>query len=146
MAQLPNVHFLGGKPTEGLGAYPQHFDICIMPYRLDDYTKYIYPLKLHEYLASGKPVVSAPIPAVEDFRHVVSIASDQREWSDAIELALSDAENTPDRNAERQRVASEHDWEVLVVKIARTIARRLDLELPDASSCVDSVLHSTARR
>jgi len=146
MSELPNVHFLGGKPTESLGAYPQHFDVCIMPYVLDDYTKYIYPLKLHEYLASGKPAVSAPIPAVQDFKHVVSIANDQREWSDAIDLALSDAENTPDRNATRQRVASEHDWEVLVEKVARTIASRLDLELPDASTGVDSILHSTAQR
>jgi glycosyltransferase involved in cell wall biosynthesis len=146
MSKLPNVHFLGGKPTDGLGAYPQHFDVCIMPYGLDDYTKYIYPLKLHEYLASGKPVVSAPIPAVEDFRHVVSIASDQRDWSDALELALREKENTPERNAERQRVASDHDWEVLVEKIARIIARRLDLEIPEDSSGVDSVLHSTARR
>jgi glycosyltransferase involved in cell wall biosynthesis len=145
ISQLPNVYFLGGKATESLGTYPQHFDACMMPYRLDGYTKYIYPLKLHEYLASGKPVISTPIPAVEDFRRVVSIAGDSREWSKAIELALSDAENTPDRNAARQRVASEHDWEVLVDKIARRIARRLDLEIPEASSCV-SILHSTARR
>src|SRR5579885_2000147 len=53
MRKMPNVHFLGEKPTARLGAYAQHLDACLMPYRLDDYTKYIYPLKLHEYLASG---------------------------------------------------------------------------------------------
>lgn len=132
IAELPNVHFLGGKPTQGLGAYPQHFDVCLMPYQLDDYTKYIYPLKLHEYLASGQPVVSAPIKTVEDFRHVVSIAGTSREWSDAIELGLSAAENTPERRAARQRVASEHDWEALVNKIARVIAGRLGFEIPDS--------------
>ena len=67
MAERPNVHFLDAKPTESLGGYPQHFDVCTMPYRVDDYTKYIYPLKMHEYLASGRPVVSAPIDSVEEF-------------------------------------------------------------------------------
>jgi len=51
LARRRNVHFLGCKPTDQLPPYPQHFDACIMPYRTNDYTRYIYPLKLHEYLA-----------------------------------------------------------------------------------------------
>ncbi len=144
MAALPNVYCLGGKPSDGLGAYPQHFDTCIMPYQVDNYTKYIYPLKLHEYLASGKPVISAPIPSVEEFRHVVSMAGDSREWSDAIELSLSSAENTADRNAMRQRVAREHDWEVLVNRIARTIAGRLGEHLPDSCGSEPEIANSNA--
>ena len=50
---LRNVHFLGGKSSRDLAAYPQHFDVCMLPYCVDDYTKYIDPLKLSEYLASG---------------------------------------------------------------------------------------------
>jgi len=68
------LHFLGGKPTQSLGAYPQHFDVCLMPYVIDDYTRYVYPLKMHEYLAGGKPVVSSPIRSVEDFKHVIALA------------------------------------------------------------------------
>ena len=132
MRQLPNVYFLGGKPTEGLGAYPQHFDVCLMPYRLDDYTKCIYPLKLHEYLASARPVVSAPIRSVLEFSHVVTIASSCEEWSRAIERALSAEENSQGRRVERQMVAHQHDWAGLVDRIARTIAKRLDLQIPDA--------------
>ena len=64
------MHFLGGKPSKSLGAYPQHFDVCLMPYVIDDYTRYVYPLKMHEYLAGGRPVVSSPIRSVEDFKHV----------------------------------------------------------------------------
>ena len=59
LEEQPNVHFLGAKTPEELVGYPAHFDACIMPYRMDDYTKYIYPLKLHEYLASGRPVVAS---------------------------------------------------------------------------------------
>jgi len=132
MSQLPNVYFLGGKPTDGLGAYPQHFDACIMPYLLDDYTRCIYPLKLHEYLASGKPVVSAPIRSVLEFSHVIKMASNCEEWSSAIERALSAEENAQSRRAERQRVARQHDWAGLVDKVARTIAKRLELQIPEA--------------
>ena len=88
MSRLPNVYFLGGKRTEDLGAYPQHFDACIMPYVLDDYTKCIYPLKLHEYLASGRPVVSSPIRSVLEFADVVAIASNGNEWSFGLERVL----------------------------------------------------------
>jgi glycosyltransferase involved in cell wall biosynthesis len=133
MSDLPNVYFLGGKPTDALGAYPQHFDVCTMPYRVDDYTRYIYPLKMHEYLASGKPVVSAAICSVEEFSDVIAIAKTPAEWSSAIARALSSEENAPGRFAQRQAVAREHDWEVLVNRIARTIARRLGVEMESAS-------------
>jgi glycosyltransferase involved in cell wall biosynthesis len=130
MSARPNVYFLGGKPTQGLGGYPQHFDVCTMPYRVDDYTKYIYPLKMHEYLASGRPVVSSRITTVEEFGHVVRIGTGPQEWSNLIQQALSQEDNSPARCAERQHVAREHDWDVLVAKIAGTIAARLGLAAP----------------
>ena len=56
LSRRPNVHFLGEKSARELATYPQHFDVCVMPYTLDDYSAhFIYPLKLHEYLASGSP-------------------------------------------------------------------------------------------
>ena len=128
MADRPNVHFLDAKPTESLGGYPQHFDVCTMPYRMDDYTKYIYPLKMHEYLASGKPVVSAPISSATDFGDVIAIARTREEWIKALEHALSPEENVPSRRAQRQVVAREHDWETISERIAWTVARRLGLE------------------
>ena len=81
---MPNVYFLGSKPTSDLSRYPQHFDVCLMPYRVNDYTKYIYPLKLHEYLATGRPVVSVPLPALRGYEHLVEIASGVAGWEQAI--------------------------------------------------------------
>ena len=69
---------------------------------------------MHEYLASGKPVVSTPIRSVEEFSDIIGIASGPEEWSKAIEHALSAEENSPPRRAVRLEVAREHDWEVLV--------------------------------
>jgi glycosyltransferase involved in cell wall biosynthesis len=133
MSLLPNVHFLGGKPTQSLGAYPQHFDVCLMPYVIDDYTRYVYPLKMHEYLAGGKPVVSSPIRSVEDFKHVIALARNRAEWSRAIEAALSAGENTPEQRARRQRVARDYDWDGLVTKIVNTITSGLGMDTPHAA-------------
>jgi len=64
---LRNVHYLGLKPYRQLPAYLAHFDVCIMPYRLSEATSQINPVKLLEYFAAGKPVLTARIPDVLRF-------------------------------------------------------------------------------
>lgn len=128
MAAKKNVFFLGPKPASVAAAYPQHFDVCIMPYILNDYTKYIYPLKLHEYLAGGRPIVSTPLPAVLPFSKVLRVASTEEEWSEAITASLCGESNGESLKEARQSVAKEHDWDVLVEKVARTLGGRLGLE------------------
>ena len=129
IGRLTNVHMLGGKSSTDLARYPQHFDVCLMPYRNDEYARFIYPLKLHEYLASGTPTVATPIRSLESFFSVVEFANQPSEWSAAIEKALSD--NSQDRRLERQAVAREHDWENLVYKIAQHMADSLGPEFAD---------------
>ena len=48
LERRPNVHFLPARPTTELVPYPQHLDVCIMPYVLNPYARYGYPLKCHE--------------------------------------------------------------------------------------------------
>ena len=67
LRRLPNVHILGGRPTAVLHGYIQHFDVCLMPYKSNWYTQFIYPVKVHEYLASGSPVVASPLPNLREF-------------------------------------------------------------------------------
>ncbi len=125
LSRHPNVHFLGFKTPQQLGAYPQHFDVCVMPYRVDGYTKYIYPLKMHDYLASGRPVVTAPIRSVEEFGDVLTLVSQADGWPAAISEALEPSANTPERRRARQAVARRYDWDLLVGRMARTMAARL---------------------
>jgi glycosyltransferase involved in cell wall biosynthesis len=127
----PNVYMLGEKPTDEVAGYVQHFDVCMMPYRIDDYTKYIYPLKLHEYLASGRPVVGSRIPSLRKFDDVVLLAETPEEWSKAIAHALTVPTNSPQLRGARQNVARAHDWDVLVRKIANTILHRLGIQPSD---------------
>lgn len=125
LAKLPNVHFVGEKPTAELARYPQHFNVCLMPYLLNDYTKYISPLKLFEYLASGRPVVSAPLPALVDAGDLVTVASGVDEWEAALARELEPAANTTARRAARQAEARANDWNGIVRRIARLIEQRL---------------------
>lgn len=84
VAQLPNVHFLGQKRYEELPSYIAQFAVGLIPYRLNDYTRSVYPTKLNEYLILGKPVVSTKLPEVEYFNQchhgIVAIASDEFEF------------------------------------------------------------------
>jgi len=124
---MSNVYFLGAKPVHSLPAYTQHLDICTMPYEVNDYTKFIYPLKLHEYLATGRPVVGSPIRSLQDFAHVIRLARTTEEWSQAIHDSLSPALNSADHVEARRRVARQHDWDELAKLIARTMCWRLGL-------------------
>jgi len=125
LMERPNVYFLGAKSMNLLSSYPQHFDVSIMPYQDNYYTKYIYPLKLHEYLAGGKPVVGTRIHTLVEFADVIALAQTTKEWSKAIHDALSAKENSPERREARQEVARQYDWEGLVLQIAGAMAEDL---------------------
>jgi hypothetical protein len=138
MASLPNVHLLGTKTVTDIARYPQHFDVCIMPYLVDGFNNNIYPLKLHEYLAGGRPVVGSPIRTLLDFRHVVSLASTLEEWSTALAAALEPSVVAPAATTARQDTARRYDWGEIVYGIAATICGRLGPEYLRRLERVDS--------
>jgi glycosyltransferase involved in cell wall biosynthesis len=125
---LPNVCFLGSKPVHELAAYMQHMDVCLMCYEVTDYTNSIYPLKLHEYLSSGRPTVAAPITSVAEHADVVSLARTDEEWLAAITDALG-AEATSAAEVERRRErARNFDWDRLADQVAGLFREHLNLK------------------
>lgn len=124
LQRLPNVHLLGGRPTAELHGYVQHFDVSLMPYEVNEYTHFIYPVKVHEYLAAGSPVVASPLPNLREFENVLTFAGSIEEWSGAIAQALTTRDNAPARQA-RQVVASRHDWSALAGKVLSIMQARL---------------------
>ncbi len=125
LSELPNVHFLGHKPIEIACAYPQHMDVCLLPYKMNDYTKYIYPLKLHEYLAGGKPIVGSPIRSLLDFAHVIKLANTPEQWSQALAESLAPDAVSIDQIEKRRSIAKQVDWATLVHEIAGSMCNRL---------------------
>jgi hypothetical protein len=107
-----------------------------MCYRTDGegWWKSIYPLKLHEYLASGKPVISAPLASVQPFAHVVEIANSVADWISAIEHALSHGGLASP--GERLAVANKNTWDLRVDQLEQwlgeMIAEREQLVTPAA--------------
>jgi glycosyltransferase involved in cell wall biosynthesis len=125
LSKLKNVYFLGDKPREIACAYPQHMDVCLLPYKANDYTKYIYPLKLHEYLAGGKPIVGTSIRSLLDFAHVIKLASTPEDWSRALTESLTPHMVSNDEIQNRRNIAKQVDWGTLVHAIAGSICERL---------------------
>ena len=75
LPRAPNIHYLGPKSYEELPAYLQGWDVALMPFALNEATRYISPTKTPEYLAAGCPVVSTPVTdVVRQFGHLDSVA------------------------------------------------------------------------
>lgn len=128
LESLSNVHFLGFKSRQELPRYLIHMDTNLLAYRLsaDVWSEGIYPLKLHEYLASGAPVVSAALPSVRPFHEVVRIARSQEEWESEISAALRE-NGSNERVRARRAVARQNDWEERVQLLEHGLARLVSL-------------------
>jgi glycosyltransferase involved in cell wall biosynthesis len=91
LPQAPNIHYLGQKRYDDLPKYLAGWDVALMPFAINESTRYISPTKTPEYLAAGRPVVSTPIADVVS-RYgnsgLVSIAQDTSAFELAIENAL----------------------------------------------------------
>ena len=88
LPKLPNVHLLGGKFYEELPHYVSGWDVALIPFAINESTKFISPTKTPEYLASGVPVVSTPIrDVVKPYgeKGIVKIASTAEEFVAAAE-------------------------------------------------------------
>lgn len=119
----PNVYLFGAKPAPDLAAYVQHLDVALLPYVRDGYTQNIYPMKLHEYLAAGCPVVGSPIRSLLPYRGVIGIANGVDGWSQALGEALDPRSRDPEVVARRREVARKHDWDSIVTEIGDAIWR-----------------------
>ena len=106
--QIDNVYFLGSKRMEELPAYLFGFDVALNPQKLNEVTIGNYPRKIDEYLAMGKPTVATKTKAMEVFEKWVYLAENKDEYVLLIEKAL--VENTPEKEAEREKMARSHTW------------------------------------
>ena len=123
LASLPNVILTGPQPYETLPRWAKAFDVAIIPYRLTQQVLHANPLKLREYLATGKPVVSVPTPEILQFADRIRIASESDDFLNAIEHAL--AEDSPRDRVWRMKTVARMSWDCRVEEVLRTVERRL---------------------
>ena len=114
-----NVHFLGRKPYDQVADYMGAMDVLIMPWNQSDWIKACNPIKLKEYLAVGKPIVTTDFEALDRWRDLVSVACD----ADAFAGAIARAGTTPvDMEARLGRLAGE-SWDAKADELADRLRR-----------------------
>jgi glycosyltransferase involved in cell wall biosynthesis len=104
-----NVRMLGQKPYEQIPHYGKSFDVTIMPWRQNRWIEACNPIKLKEYLALGKPIVSTPFNELKKYRDVIYEATTPEEFADCIKKAL--VEDNPERIAERRKKVQTSTWD-----------------------------------
>jgi len=109
LRRYPNVTFAGPKPYETLPRWAAAFDAAIYPHQVNRQTRHSNPLKLREYLATGKPVVSIITPETSTFAEVVYLADNPEAYLAAIERALR--EETPELQRKRMAAVTGVSWD-----------------------------------
>jgi len=140
---IPNIHFLGRKPYADLPAYCRHFDVGLIPFKINELTRAVNPIKLREYLAAGLPVVSTPLPEVAEYEGQVRTA----ERADAFVACLAEclADQDPARPAARSRAMATETWPAKVASItAKCPAEQRSSRLSPGNSTMRRVLIASA--
>ncbi len=119
---LPNVKFTGRKPYEMIAKYMAAMDVLIMPWNRSEWIKACNPVKLKEYLAVGRPVVTTDFAALDGWRDLVRVAEGPDQFASAIRRALAEPFDAASAHA---RVTPE-SWDAKAELVRRAI---LDLGL-----------------
>jgi len=114
-----NVHLLGKVPYDELPSYASRFDVGIIPFKINELTAAVNPLKLLEYLALGLPVVTTPMHEVEKFKDYIYIANDLNEFTKMVDKAIKN--DTEKMKEERKKIIKNYSWEVIAEGIGKII-------------------------
>ena len=104
---LNNVHLLGQRPYEEVPSYMAACDVLIMPWNHSDWIQACNPVKLKEYLAVGRPVVSTYFPEIEHYRDHITVANGARDFAREIRKAIE----APGDGVPRREFVRAHTWE-----------------------------------
>lgn len=107
---VPNVQLKGAVPYSEMPAVVKGFDVGIIPFKKDEGSNKIFPLKLFEYMGAGKPVVATDFNTdLEEFtKGTVDYCATAAEFTAALNKALAD---TPEARETRIAIAAENTWE-----------------------------------
>jgi len=113
----------GFVPQPNLPPYIRGFDVCIMPYLVSDRTRASSPLKMWEYIATGKPFVSVDLPACDPVREFVDVAHNTAHFVKLVEQRLSRGSHVPSTSA--AVLAKRHSWDAIFQKVLEHLATKL---------------------
>ena len=134
-----NIHYLGSKTYDDLPAYLGGWDVALMPFAINEATRFISPTKTPEYLSGGRPVVSTPIADVK--RHYgdvegVKIARTPEQFLKACEAALELAHGAGEWLVEADLLLSTQSWDTTQSRMVGLIDAAIDSLSPQAAQQV----------
>ncbi|WP_251046946.1 glycosyltransferase [Hymenobacter sp. ISL-91] len=130
LPQSANIHYLGGKDYQELPTYLAGWDVATLLFADNESTKFISPTKTPEYLAAGRPVVSTPIrDVVRPYGelNLVQIAATAEEFGQAIEMALTQAQDTDWRQRTDNYLATiswDQTWQQMVDLMQQKLGKK----------------------
>jgi UDP-galactopyranose mutase len=127
LPRRPNIHYLGRRPYAELPRYLAGWDVCLLPFALNDATRFISPTKTLEYMAAERPIVSTPIADVaEPYGDIVYLARTPAEFVDACEAALAETPAERRQRVDRMRaVLARTSWDATAATMQRLLTRAL---------------------
>jgi glycosyltransferase involved in cell wall biosynthesis len=127
LPRAPNLHYLGMKDYHQLPAYLAHFDVALVPFAMNEATRYLSPTKTLEYMAAHKPVVSAPIhDVVELYGEYVQIGKTPEEFVTLTEAALAETEQERAvRQAKETDLLARYTWDSIADHMNQIIEQNL---------------------
>lgn len=123
LSKLPNMYLLGKIPYSKIPSLCASFDVCLLQWKITDWIRHCNPLKMMEYMASGKPIVSVGIEEAMLYSDIISIAHNKREFCNAIQWELEN--DTLERSNRRVEIAREHNWDCHIKQLSKWIEARI---------------------
>ncbi len=149
---LPNVFFLGQKGPNELPSYVKEFDLALIPYRITEYTRNVYPTKLNEYLSLGKTVISTNLPEINKFNkengNIVKIAENNDDFAGYVAESAGKPADAGDKTLAMQ-IAAKNSWAKRIERMSSLIeeaAGRKNMEKEKSWKDNLSRLYRTSRR
>jgi teichuronic acid biosynthesis glycosyltransferase TuaH len=121
--QFSNIVFTGSQPYSELPDIMRAFDVCMVPHRMTPFTESLNPIKLWEFLAAGKPIVSTNVAGFRDYPDLVRVADTSDDFVSLLALAPSES---PDLPSLRQKAVRQHTWDQRVAAVEALLMRSED--------------------
>ena len=106
--KMRNVYMQGRQPYTDMPRFLYHFDVCLIPFKLNNVTHAVDPVKFYEFISAGKPIISVPLEELKIYSEYMYFANQPEEFLQKIEIALMEV--NPDLFNKRIELARCNDW------------------------------------
>ncbi|MEO0072518.1 MAG: glycosyltransferase [candidate division WOR-3 bacterium] len=123
MTKCKNIYYLGPRNYSEIPAYINAFDVCIIPFVPGEVSKKVDPIKVYEYLAYGKPVITINVPELRKLANILYFAETPEEFISMLATAV--AENNEEIKEKRMIFAQNNTWEIRTQTLINIINKHL---------------------